>query len=118
MKKGKQGKKFHREKDQREALIESLIEALTKNEAITTTESRAKELGKEIEKLITKLGKKEKPNALREARKIIPSEPAQKLVEEIVPRFEDRPGGYVRILKMGPRKSDGTEMARIQFVES
>lgn len=116
MKKRKKGKKFHREKDQREALIQGLIEALTKNEAITTTESRAKTLRTKIEKLITKLSKKEKANALKAAKKEIAPEPAKKLVEEIVPQYEDRPGGYVRILKLGPRKSDGTEMTRIQFV--
>jgi large subunit ribosomal protein L17 len=116
MKKRKQGKKFHRKKDQREALMQGLIEALTKNEAITTTETRAKETRRKVEKLITKLSKKDKANALREAKKDLSPSTARKLIEEIVPRYEERPGGYVRILKLGPRKSDGTEMARIQFV--
>lgn len=116
MNKRKKGRKFHRTKDQREALLQSLAFALIKNEAIKTTLAKAKELRPYIEKKITKAQKSSKTNALQQARKELPQKGAEKLVKEIAPRFKDRPGGYTRIYKLGPRESDATEMARIEFV--
>lgn len=117
MKKRKKGRKLHRQADQRQALMESLASSLIEKEAITTTIARAKELRPFIEKTITKCNKKEISEAKRQANKILPKESVKKLVEDIAPRFKERPGGYTRILKLGPRKSDGTELARIEFVE-
>lgn len=116
MKKRKKGRKLHRKIDQRKALLQSLASSLIENEAITTTSARAKEVRPFIEKLITKSNKKSKLAAKREISKKLPQKITKKLVEEVAPRFQDRPGGYTRILKLGPRKSDSTEMARIEFV--
>lgn len=116
MRKRKKGRKLHRKADQRKALIKSLIFSLIEKEAIITTLARAKEIRPIIEKMITKINKKSSTNALRIARKTLPPKTAKKLVSFIAPRYKDRPGGYTRIIKLGPRKSDSCEMARIEFV--
>jgi large subunit ribosomal protein L17 len=87
------------------------------HERIRTTLVKAKELRPFAEKLVT-LGKKDTLHARRRALSIVPRKEAiAKLFNEISPRFADRQGGYTRILKLGPRRGDGAEMAFIEFVD-
>jgi large subunit ribosomal protein L17 len=96
-------------------LTASLI--LSDKGRIRTTLAKAKELRPFAEKLVT-LGKKDTLHARRRALSIIPRKDAvAKLFNEISPRFAERPGGYTRILKLGPRRGDGAEMAFIEFVD-
>ena len=111
-------KKFGREAGQREALFRSLIRSLFVKGSITTTESRAKAIRPMAEKLITR----GKDATLADRRTLIArmggdARIAHK-IETIAAGFKDRAGGYLRIVKMGPRKGDGSPMATIQFTES
>jgi large subunit ribosomal protein L17 len=110
-------RKFGREKNQRNALMHSLALNLIIKEKIKTTEAKAKELRPFIEKLVTHA----KTDTVAK-RRLVASKIAnrkgetKKLFEKIAPKYKDRAGGYTRILKLGPRKSDGAEMAYIEFV--
>jgi large subunit ribosomal protein L17 len=87
------------------------------NESINTTEAKAKMLRPYAEKLITSARRGDLA-ARRQVLKDIPDrDVVARLFHEIAPRFEGRPGGYTRILKLGPRKGDGAAMARIELVE-
>ena len=90
--------------------------ALFTHEAITTTEAKAKALRPIAEKLITKA----KKGGVHRQRQVVAyigdKDMAHKLFEEIGPRYEDRQGGYLRILKLGPRQGDNAPRARIEFV--
>lgn len=115
MKKLKQGRKFSREKDQRKALMKSLARALFLHEKITTTEAKAKELSSFAQKLVTK-AKKDNLASRRFLAKYFSNKIVKKLIEEIAPKYKERKGGYVRIIKLAPRKSDGARMAIIELV--
>ena len=115
--------KLSRNSDQRKALIRDLITDLIINESIETTLSRAKELRKLADKMIT-LGKKGDLAARRKAAELVRFEKAdenqyaiQKLFSEIAPKYQERNGGYTRVLKTGYRLGDSAEMAIIEFVE-
>mgnify|MGYP000539535939 CR=1 FL=1 len=112
---GYKGRKFGRERDQRRALLKGLATSLVEHGKIETTLPKAKELVRYIEKLITK-AKKGDLAARRELLKHMSPELAKKMVEVIAVKYKDRPGGYTRILKTGPRKSDGARMAIIELV--
>ncbi len=116
MNKLKKGRKLHREKDQRRALMKALMTALIDNEKIITTEAKAKELRPAIEKMVTKAGAKSVAN-IRSARKILSLAATKKLFDDIAPQYVKRPGGYTRITKLERRKSDGAKMAQIEFVK-
>jgi large subunit ribosomal protein L17 len=111
----KKGRKLHREKDQRRALMKALMTALIDNKKITTTEAKAKELRPAIEKMVTKAGTKSVAN-IRGVRKILSEDVTKKLFDDIAPQYIKRPGGYTRITKLERRKSDGARMAQIEFV--
>jgi len=115
MKKLKSGRKFSREKDQRKALKKSLARALFLHGKMKTTEAKAKEISSFSEKLITK-SKKGDIAARRILAKYLSPKLVKKLIEEIAPKYVDRKGGYTRITKLGPRKSDGAKMAIIELV--
>jgi large subunit ribosomal protein L17 len=117
MRKRKRGRKFGREKNQRKALLKAEIRALILNERIKTTEARAKEIRPLTEKFITR-AKKNNLASRRLLLRFFSKNVVKKLMEEIAPRFKNKPGGYTRILKLGPRKSDGARMAIIEFVKS
>src|SRR5438105_8861472 len=103
--------------EQKLALMRNLASSLIESGAIETTEAKAKELRPFVEKLITK-AKTGTLHARRQSvRHIHKRETADKLFREVGPRFAKRPGGYTRILKIGHRKGDGAEMARIELVE-
>jgi len=116
MRKRRKGRKFSRKRDQRKALLRSLSVALILKERIKTTEAKAKEVSGFIEKKITraKVGNLHSRKILM---KFFPKEIVKKLTEEIAPRFKERKGGYTRIIKLGPRKSDGAKMAIIELVK-
>ena len=113
----KAGRQLRRTSEQKLALMRNLATSLIENGAIETTEAKAKELRPFVEKLITK-AKTGTLHARRLAvRHIHKRAAADKLFREIGPRYAKRPGGYTRILKVGHRKGDGAEMARIELVE-
>lgn len=115
---GHANKKLGREKQQRKALLQSMTESLVENGQIKTTEAKAKALRPFVEKLITKARDgDDSTRRLLEKRLGGRRELADTLVDEIGPRFADRPGGYTRIVKLPPRKSDGGYEAIIQFVD-
>lgn len=98
-------------------LLSTLASQLFVHEAIDTTEAKAKVLRPYAEKLISK-AKRGDLAARRDVLKDIPDrDVVARLFHEIGPRFAERPGGYTRILKLGPRKGDGAPMARIELVE-
>ena len=115
MRKRKTGRKFGREKSQIKALLRSLANNLFLKEKIKTTESKAKELSPLAEKYITKAKKINLANR-RILLKELSSKVVKKLEKEIGPRYKERKGGYTRIIKMGPRKSDGAKMVIIELV--
>ncbi len=116
MRKLKKGRKLSRKSGQRKALLKSLAASLFLQEKIKTTEAKAKEVSALSQKFITRAKKGDLA-----ARRILASSFSKsltkKLVEKIGPRYKERKGGYVRIIKLGPRKSDGARMAIIELVK-
>lgn len=114
----KAGRSLRRTSEQRLALLRNLATSLIEQGAIETTEAKAKELRPFVEKLITK-ARAGTLHARRLAGKHVQKrEAADKLFQEVGPKFAKRAGGYTRILKTGSRKGDGAEMARIELVEN
>ena len=111
-------RKFGRKRNQRRALMRSLAISLIKHESITTTEAKAKELRSYVEKLITRAGKDTVASRRLIASRLGENQDAtvKKLVEDIAKRYENRPGGYTRVVKLPPRSGDASPMAVIQFV--
>ncbi|MGT2772349.1 50S ribosomal protein L17 [Streptococcus marimammalium] len=125
-------RKLGRTSSQRKAMLRDLTTDLLINESIVTTEARAKEIRKTVEKMIT-LGKRGDLHARRQAATFVRNEIAsenfdettekytstsalQKLFTEIAPRYAERNGGYTRILKTEPRRGDAAPMAIIELV--
>ena len=114
----KAGRKFGRSADQRKALTRSQINALLLFGRITTTEAKAKELKRWVERVIT-MAKPADVHAHRRASVWVSDRNAHKrLFGTYVDRFRDRPGGYTRIYHVGPRPGDAAPMAIIEFVEA
>ena len=110
-------RKLGRTTAHRKALFRNQMQSLVENERIITTLPKAKELRPIFEKAITQ-GKRGTVHARRRVRRWIPKrELVKKLFDDIAPRFADRDGGYTRILKLGPRKGDGAEMAILELVD-
>ncbi len=114
---GYQGRKLHRERDQREALIEGLAEALIAHGSIETTLPKAKEVVPYMEKLITKAKKQDLHNRREVIRKLQTRANAHKLVDEIAPKLSTRTSGHLRIEKTRVRRGDNAQLARISFVD-
>ncbi len=113
----KKGRNLSRTPAHRRATLRNMATNLFRHERIRTTKAKAKELRPYAERLIS-LAKKGDLHARRQAaRKIQDREVLGKLFDDLGPRFADRPGGYTRILKLGPRKGDAAEMALIELVE-
>ena len=101
----------------RKALFKSLLAALFKYERIETTEAKAKELRKFAEKVVT-LAKRGDLSARRQAIQMVDDvEVVHKVFEELPQKFNDREGGYTRILKLGPRRGDAAPMVLIELVD-
>ena len=113
----KQRYQLSRSSSHRKALIMNLAREVIEHERIKTTEAKAKAAKPEIERLIT-LAKRGDQHARRQAAAALGQDKfvVYRLFEEIAPRYADRPGGYLRILKLGPRRSDSTEMVFLELV--
>jgi large subunit ribosomal protein L17 len=109
--------KLSRSASHRKALFMNLSREVFSHERIKTTEAKAKAVAPEVEKLIT-LAKRGDLHARRQALSALGQDKfvVYKLFEEIAPRYADRNGGYTRILKLGPRHSDATEMVYLELV--
>lgn len=114
---GYQGRKFHRERDQRRALMKGLADSLVKYESIETTLPKAKEIVPYIEKLITKAKKGDLHNRRQVIASLQTIESAHKLVDEIAPKLKGRTSGHVRIERTRVRRGDNTQLARVSFVD-
>ena len=113
----KAGRALRRTSEQKLALLRNLASSLIVSESIETTEAKAKELRPFVEKLITKARTGTLHSRRLAGRHVQKREAADKLFQEIGPRFAKRAGGYTRILKTGHRKGDGADMARIELIE-
>ena len=110
-------KHFGRKTGPRKALWRGLVNSLVEHGRIKTTLAKAKELRRHVEKAIT-VGKKQSLHARRLLLSRYPNEAVvSTIMSDIAPRFQDREGGYTRILKLGMRPGDSAEMAYIQFVD-
>ena len=109
--------KLSRDSAHRKALLANLCKEIIQHERIKTSEAKAKAVKPEVEKLIT-LAKRGDLHARRQALSALGQDKfvVYKLFEEVAPRYVDRPGGYTRILKLGPRSSDATEMVLLELV--
>ena len=109
--------KLSRSPAHRKALLRNLCKEVIDHERIETTEAKAKAVKPEVEKLIT-LAKRGDLHARRQALSALGQDKfvVYKLFEEVAPRYADRPGGYTRILRLGPRQSDASEMVLLELV--
>lgn len=111
------GRKLHRERDQRNALVKGLADSLVKYETIETTLPKAKEVVPYVEKLITKAKKAD----LHSRRQVISNlqtiASAHKLVDEIAPKLKGRNSGHLRIERTRLRRGDNAQLARVSFVD-
>jgi large subunit ribosomal protein L17 len=113
----KAGRKLGRDSAHRKALYSNLAGALIEHGRIRTTEAKAKEVRSIVEEMIT-LGKRGDLAAHRQAVAFLRSKSvAHVLFSEVAPRFADRPGGYTRIVRIGPRQGDAAPMAYLEFVD-
>lgn len=114
---GYQGRKFHRERDQRRALIKGLADSLVKYESIETTLPKAKEVVPYVEKLITKAKKGDLHNRRLIMADLQTVASAHKLVDEIAPKLGGRNSGHLRIERTRVRRGDNAQLARVSFVD-
>ena len=117
MRHGKQRHKLSRDSAHRRSLLRNLSRELIQHERIKTSQAKAKAVKPKVEKLIT-LGKRGDLHARRQALSELGQDKfiVHRLFEEIAPRYAERPGGYTRIVKLGPRRSDSTEMVFLELV--
>lgn len=117
MRHNKSGRKLGRNSGHRNAMMRNMVTSLIEHGRITTTDSRAKELRKLVDRMIT-LGKRGDLHARRQVSQVIRTrQVVAKLFDQIGPRFKDRPGGYTRIIKLGSRLGDNAPQAIIELVE-
>jgi large subunit ribosomal protein L17 len=117
MRHARSGKKLGRDSAHRKALYSNLAGALIEHGRIETTEAKAKAVKPFAEKMIT-LGKRGDLHARRQALAALRSNDiVHRLFDEIGPRFADRPGGYTRIVKLGPRHGDAADMVYLELVD-
>lgn len=114
---GYKGRKLHRERDQRSALIKGLADSLVKYESIETTLPKAKEIVPYVEKLITKAKKGDLHNRRQVLSGLQTVASAHKLVDEIAPKLKGRVSGHLRITKTMLRRGDNAQLARVSFVD-
>jgi large subunit ribosomal protein L17 len=98
------------------AMMGNLVASLIAAESLVTTEAKAKAVRPVVEKCVTAARKGGVHRQRQVVALIRDKDMAHKLFEEIGPRYSERPGGYTRILKLGPRQGDSAPMARIEFV--
>jgi large subunit ribosomal protein L17 len=117
MRHGKKRHKLSRDSAHRKSLLKNLSRDVIEHERIKTSEAKAKAVKPQVEKLIT-LAKRGDLHARRQALSALGQDRfiVHKLFEEVAPRYAERPGGYTRIVKLGPRRSDSTEMVFLELV--
>ena len=112
----KKGRRFGGSAAHQKSMMGNLVASLIAAEALVTTEAKAKALRPVAERIITKARK----GGVHQHRQVVAfirdKDMAHKLFADIAPRYEDRPGGYTRILKLGPRHGDNAPMARIELL--
>ena len=113
----RQRHKLSRDAAHRRALLRNLQRELIQHERIQTSQAKARAVKPKVEKLIT-LAKRGDLHARRQALSALGQDKflVHKLFEEVAPRYAERPGGYTRIVKLGPRRSDSTEMVFLELV--
>jgi large subunit ribosomal protein L17 len=116
MRKRSKGRKFSRKRGPREAMFKALISALILQGRIQTTQAKAKEIAGLAARFITH-AKKADLASRRYLSAFFSPQIVKKLVDEIAPKYQGRAGGYTRILKLGPRKTDGAKMAIIELIK-
>ena len=113
------GQRFGGDSAHQKAMMGNLVASLIAAESIVTTEAKAKALRPVVEKVVT-AAKNSPEGSVHAQRRVVAlirdKDMAHKLFTEIAPRYTERPGGYTRILKLGPRRSDSTEMVFIELV--
>lgn len=113
----KDGRKLSRTAAHRKALMRNLVKALLLREQIRTTDAKAKELRRHADHIVT-LGKRGTVHARRLAFMYLGSRKlVKRLFDEVAPRFQGRPGGYTRVLKLGPRRGDAAPISVVEFTE-
>ena len=117
MRHGKTRHKLSRDASHRRSLLRNLSRELIQHERIQTSQAKAKAVKPQVERLIT-LAKRGDLHARRQALSTLGQDKfiVHKLFEEVAPRYTERPGGYTRIVKLGPRRSDSTEMVYLELV--
>ena len=116
MPKPKKGPRLGGSPSHQRKILSNLAASLIEEEEVTTTVAKAKLLRPYVEKIITKARKGDLHNRRMVLRRIQDTEVVTKLFDDVGPRYVDRPGGYTRIIKLGPRRGDGAEMAKIELV--
>lgn len=114
---GYKGRKLHRERDQREALIKGLADSLVQYESIETTLPKAKEIVSYVEKLISKAKKGDLHNRRQVISGMQTVKNANKLVDEIAPKLRGRDSGHLRIVRISLRRGDNAQLAKVSFVD-
>jgi len=112
----KRGKRLGKSPSHQRKILANLTSELIVHEQITTTQAKAKVLRPYAEKLITKARRGDLHARRTVLKKITNNEVVTKLFDDVAPRYIDRPGGYLRITKLGPRRGDGAEMAKVELV--
>jgi len=111
-----QGRKLGRTTAHRQALLRNLVTSFLEKERVVTTAAKAKEARPLAEKMIT-LAKRNTLHTRRQALAFVTKESVvRKLFDKLGPRFSERPGGYTRIIKTGPRAGDGADMAVLEMI--
>ena len=113
----KSGRRLGRNSSHRKAMFRNMASSMVKHETIRTTVPKAKELRRVVEPLITLAKEDSVANRRLAFDRLRDKEAVGKLFSEIGPRFKDRPGGYLRILKMGPRPGDAAPMAIVMLTD-
>lgn len=113
----KSGRRLNRDTNARKALMRNLCTSLLDAGRITTTEAKAKELRRWVDRIITTAKDDDLAARRRVAREISSGEVADKLFANLMPRYRERPGGYTRIIHKGPRLGDAAPMVVIELVD-
>ncbi len=112
----KKGKRLGGSPSHQRKILANLTASLIEYEEITTTHAKAKVLRPYAEKIITKARRGDLHARRTVLKKIENNDVVTKLFDDVAPRYADRPGGYLRIIKLGPRRGDGAEMAKVELV--
>ena len=115
MKKKVFGRQLKRDSNERKALFKGLMSSLVLHGRIQTTQEKAKSIKGQIEKLVTRARKGN--GVFNSLQKYLTTPSIKKLIEEVAPHFQNRPGGYTRIIRLGERFSDNASMVVLEWVE-